>query len=146
MGKLSFLDRSREREHGDIEVDVPDCFETAIRNLIVKLKTRPEVMFVECGNMAAFLHLRTKFSKDTKHEYLLGWNKERKTNNYTRAMERTFYINKHAMHALGLIGTADLDRLVDFLEARALEFTMDGDNLKLKKMDFSKQTAMGANS
>jgi len=50
------------------------------------------------------------------------------------------------MHALGLIGTADLDRLVDFLEARALEFTMDGDNLKLKKMDFSKQTAMGANS
>jgi len=61
-------------------------------------------------------------------------------------MERTFYINKHAMHALGLIGTADLDRLVDFLEARALEFTMDGDNLKLKKMDFSKQTAMGANS
>ena len=46
------------------------------------------------------------------------------------------------MHALGLIGTADLDRLVDFLEARTLEFTMDRDNLKLRKMDFAKQTAI----
>ena len=119
MPKIEFHDDSRDKNQGNIIVDVPMFFYQSLNALLKSFKQTRSPSQVFLGNMAGFLHIRIKYHyKESKH-YMIGWDKPKTKNvtneDYLQKLGKKIYINRVALKELGLISEDDHSLLKDLL-------------------------------
>jgi len=136
---IIFVDRSREREQGDLRIEVPGEFKQSIDRLILKLSRHGKCYGPVTANMGAYLHLR---HYDGGSKYLLGWKKTSVLSKYPGQMEKYFYVNRHALEKLGLTVSDSFAGVKRFLAEGGFDVSRSKehrDNLSLLDVDLSVQ-------